>query len=68
MEDKDEIGYSDSENYDVDVTALEEEAQDAVREYSSSLSRILRIGEYSDPSRRIIVFNCSFQRAWVNWY
>lgn len=68
FEDKDDIDYSDSDNYDVDVTALEEEAKDAVREYSSSLSRILRIGEYSDPSRWIVAFICNFPRSLVIWY
>ncbi|KAF7805400.1 GTP-binding protein [Senna tora] len=45
FEDKDEIDDSDSDNFDVDVTALEEEAKDAVRDYSSSLSRILKIDD-----------------------
>lgn len=56
FEDEDQNDYLDGDNYDVDVTALEEEAKDAVLEYSSSLSSILRIGEYSDPSNWIFAF------------
>ncbi|KDP22086.1 hypothetical protein JCGZ_25917 [Jatropha curcas] len=46
-----EIDKSDSEDYAIDVDALEEEAEDAVREYSSSLSRQLRIDDEIDDKK-----------------
>ena len=41
---EEEEDYSNGEDYEVDAVALEKEAKDAVREYSSSLSRLLTIG------------------------
>lgn len=39
-----EVYESDSEDYSIDIDELEEEAEDVVRQYSTSLSRLLRIG------------------------
>lgn len=39
-----EFDESDSEDYAIDIEELEEEAEDVVREFSTSLSRQLRIG------------------------
>lgn len=45
-EESDQVDYSDDDDIDdVDAIALEQEAKNAVLEYSSSLSRILSIGE-----------------------
>ncbi|XP_054820963.1 uncharacterized protein LOC129319892 [Prosopis cineraria] len=51
FEDRDEEDYSDTNNYDVDVTMLEEEAKDAVREYSNYLSRVLTIEDEKDDPK-----------------
>ncbi|KAI9112472.1 hypothetical protein K1719_016395 [Acacia pycnantha] len=51
FEDRNERDYVDSSNYDVDVTMLEEEAKDAVREYSKYLSRVLTIEEERDDTK-----------------
>jgi hypothetical protein len=40
-----EVDYSDEDD-DVDVVALEQEAKEVALEYSSSLSRVLTIGEF----------------------
>ncbi|XP_028774158.1 uncharacterized protein LOC114731192 [Neltuma alba] len=51
FEDRDEGDYSDSNNYDVDVTMFEREAKDAVREYSNYLSRVLTIEDEKDDPK-----------------
>lgn len=48
----------DDEDYSIDVEAFEEEAKDVIREYSSSLSRELRLGVY--VYWRILVFVSSY--------
>ncbi|EEF48894.1 GTP-binding protein enga, putative [Ricinus communis] len=42
---------SDSDDYAIDIDALEQEAEDVVREYSTSLSRQLRIEDDSDDKK-----------------
>lgn len=48
----------DDEDYSIDVEAFEEEAKDVAREYSSSLSRELRLGACSSVLTDVFFFSC----------
>ncbi|KAJ7947554.1 GTPase Der [Quillaja saponaria] len=51
LDEEGEVDHSDDEKYAIDVATLEEEAKDAVWEYSSSLSRELKIDDEKNIKR-----------------